>query len=310
MKTSTDIRRINYKASRTALMAAIYRFLAYKEQRPGFTGPDNMAYRFLSPKAKIFLSSATFRNLIKQKLNEKGPGSYAYVSARTRLIDDLFIRALHTNIPQIVFMGAGYDTRAIRFQGLLRGTRIFELDVPTTQSRKIKLLRKSKTPIPKNVQLVPIDFERDDLKQILFRAGYDPTVKSMFIWEGVTMYITEEAVTRTLDFVRYNSGPASSIVFDYLYKSVIEGTCSYYGAMEMSENAKKVGEAFSFGIEEGRIEEFLESKGYSLIAHYSPSQLEAKYLYDQKGEFLGNMYGFACNVHARISEVNRKHIVN
>jgi len=310
MKTSAETKRINNKASHTALIAAIYRFLASKERRLGFTGPDNMAYMFLPLKARFFLSFDFFRNLFKKKLGEESPGSYEYVIARTRFFDDLFIQALKTHIPQIVILGAGYDTRAIRFQELLNGTRIFELDVPTTQNEKIKLLRKSKTPIPENIHFVTINFDRDDLKQILFRAGYDPTGRSMFIWEGVTMYITEEAVNRTLTFVRYNSGPGSNIAFDYLYKSVIQGRCSYYGAGELTEIAKKGGEALSFGIEEGEIEEFLASKGFTPLVHYSPQLLEAKYLYDENGGFFGNIYGFACNVHARISAANKKHTVN
>lgn len=310
MKSSPETKRINNKASRTALIAAIYRFLASKERRSGFKGPDHMAYMFLPLKARFFLSFAYFRNLFKQKVDEKSPGSYEYVSARTRLFDELFIQALHAQIPQIVFLGAGYDTRAFRFKGISDRTMIFELDAPTTQSEKLKLLRKRKTPIPDNVRFVPIDFERDDLKQTLFRAGYDPTRRCMFMWEGVTMYITEEAINKTLSFVRCNSGPGSSIAFDYLYKSVMEGRCSYYGADELTEVVQKEGEAISFGIEEGRIGEFLESNGYTLIKHYSPQQLETKYLHDEKGGFFGSIYGFACNVHAGISAANKKYTAN
>lgn len=300
MNTSADTRRINYKASHTALIAAIYRFLASKEQRHGFTGPDHMAYIFLPLKARFLLSFAFFRNLYKKKLHAKSPGSYEYVIARTRFIDDLFIQALKTHIPQIVILGAGYDTRVIRFQELLNGTRIFELDAPTTQSAKRKFLRKSQTPIPENVHLVSIDFDWDDLKQILFRAGYDPTRRSVFIWEGVTMYITEEAVNRTLNFVRYNSGPGSSIAFDYIYKSVIQGKCSYFGAKELTEIARKAGEALSFGIKEGEIDEFLASKGFTPLIHYSPELFETDYLDNDQWELSGRLYGFACNVHARI----------
>jgi len=310
MKTSAETRRINDKASHTALIAAVYRYLASREQRPGLPGPDNMAYVFLPLKARFFLSFAFFRNLFKKKLRVKSPGSYEYVSARTRLFDDLFIQALHTRIPQIVILGAGYDTRAIRFQELLDGTRIFELDAPTTQSEKLRLLRKSKTTVPDNVHFVSIDFDRDDLKQILYRAGYDPTRRCMFIWEGVTMYITEEAVDRTLNFVRYNSGPGTSIAFDYVYKSVIQGKCSYYGAKELTQIARKGGEALSFGIKEGEIEGFLAGKGFTPLVHFSPQLFETTYLNDGKEELSGRLYGFACNVLARISAANKNHAIN
>ncbi len=298
MNASTENKRIETKASHTALMAALYRFLATREERLGFNGPDELAYMFLPSKARFFLSFGFFRRLFKEKLHGKGPGAYEYVTARTRYFDDLFIQAVKENIPQIVFLGAGYDTRAIRFQEILNGTEIFELDVPSTQNHKLNVLRKNKMPLPENLHYVPINFDREDLKQILFRAGYDPTKRSLFIWEGVSMYITDKAVDDTLAFVKFNSGAGSSIAFDYLYKSVIRGDCKYFGATELSEIVKQKGEPFSFGIEEGEIQEFLERKGFSPLSHYPPHRFEARYLYDDQGEFFGNMYGFACNVHA------------
>ena len=129
MNTPENSKRIDSKASHTAFMAAIYRFLASKEKRQSFRGPDHLAHLFLPPKARFFLSFAIFRNLFKQKLNEKGPGSYEYVTARTRCFDDLFIQAVKKNIPQIIFLGAGYDTRSLRFQEVLGETQVFELDV-------------------------------------------------------------------------------------------------------------------------------------------------------------------------------------
>jgi methyltransferase (TIGR00027 family) len=298
MKPTPEKRRIESKASHTALMAAIYRFLANKEERRGFKGPDDLAYLFLPAKARFFLSFGFFRRLFKEKLHEKGPGSYEYVSARTRYFDALFMQAVKAYTPQIVFLGAGYDTRALRFREILNGTDIFELDAPSTQNEKLKVLSKNKIPLPKQLHYVPINFEQDDLKQILFRAGYDPTRRTLFIWEGVSMYITEQAVDKTLAFVKSNSGAGSSIAFDYLYRSVIRGECSYYGAAELFEIVREKGEAFSFGIEEGEIRDFLKKKGFAPIAHYPPHRFEARYLYDDQGEFLGNMYGFACHVHA------------
>jgi len=299
MKPSAENKRIDTQASHTALMAAIYRYLASKESRTGFKGPDHMAHMFLPAKARFFLSLAYFRKLFKRKLEERGPGSYAYVSARTRFFDELLMQAALNSIPQIVFLGAGYDTRAIRFQELLSGTEIFELDAPSTQSEKVKLLAKHKIDIPENLHFVPINFDRDDMKQILFRAGYDPTRLCLFVWEGVSMYVSDQAVDATLAFVKANSAPGSTIAFDYLYKSVITGNCDYFGARELSEIVKEKGEAFSFGIEEGEIVEFLEGKGFSPIVHYSPKLFETKYLFNAEGEFFGHMYGFACHVHAK-----------
>ena len=306
MKTSTSEKRIQNKASHTALMAAIYRYLASKETRTGFKGMDHLANIFLPAKAQFFLSFGFFRSLFKKKLAERGPGSYEYVSARTRFFDELFIRALIKDIPQIVFLGAGYDTRAFRFRELRSKTMVFELDVPSTQGEKIRLMAKHRIEPPENLHFVPINFDTDNLKQVLFRAGYDPTQKTLFIWEGVSMYLSEQAVEDTLAFVKGNSGTGSEIVFDYLYKSVIKGECSYYGARELSEIVNKGGEAFTFGIEEGEIGKFLENKGFNTIKHFSPEDFETKYLYNKKEEFFGKMYGFACHVHAKVIHNSEK----
>jgi len=301
MNTPVKDKRITSKTSHTALMAAIYRFLANKELMPAFRGPDNMAYMFLPAKAKFFLSFSFFREYFKRKLDEKGPGSYAYVSARTRFFDELFTQAVRKHIPQIVFLGAGYDTRAIRFRKVLNGTEIFELDVPGTQNEKRKVLRKNRISIPENLHFVPINFETDNLKQVLFRAGYDPRKESLFIWEGVSMYLGDKAVDQTLTLIKANSGPGSTIAFDYLYKSVIRSECNYYGAKELSQIVKDAGEAFSFGIEEGQIEAFLAERGITLISQYTPSELEEEYLFDSEGRFFGRMYGFAGLVYAKLT---------
>jgi len=58
---------------------------------------------------------------------------YEYLIARTAFFDDIVEQALRENIPQIVFLGAGYDSRPYRFKDLIKETSIFELDIHTTQ---------------------------------------------------------------------------------------------------------------------------------------------------------------------------------
>ena len=81
---------IEQRASRTAMMAAIHRFMASKEENPNFQGPDNLAKVFLPPQAKFFLSFSFIRRSIRKKLHKKVPGTYEYVTARTKYFDNLF----------------------------------------------------------------------------------------------------------------------------------------------------------------------------------------------------------------------------
>lgn len=291
---------IEQRASRTAMLAAIHRFMASKEENPNFRGPDNLAKLFLPPIAKIFLFFSYTRHNIRKKLHKKVPGTYEYVTARTKHFDNLFKHALEENIPQIVFLGAGYDTRTIRFKDSIQQTNIFELDAPTTQQQKKKLLQKHNMSIPQQLSFVPINFSKENMDNVLPKGAYDTSQKSFFMWEGVTCYLPEEAVKDMLAFIRNNSGRGSTVAFDYFYKSFVEGKCDYYGAKELFESVSKTGEPYQFGIEEGKIESFLSENGFDVLSHYTPDEFENTYLYDENGEFFGKTYGFACHVYARV----------
>jgi O-methyltransferase involved in polyketide biosynthesis len=69
--------------------------------------------------------------------------------------------------------------------------------------------------LPSHVTYVPIDFTKEDPGTVLAGAGYDRALETIFVWEGVTFYLPEEAVDATLRFVASNAAPGSRIVFDY-----------------------------------------------------------------------------------------------
>ena len=80
-----------------------------------------------------------FRNFFFRLLAPMGV--YEYVIAGTKYIDAVFEKALADRFDQILLFGAGYDTRALRFQDKAQHTHIFKLDAPHTQQAKIKQLR-------------------------------------------------------------------------------------------------------------------------------------------------------------------------
>ncbi len=180
---------------------------------------DNLAELFLTKEQKKYLKDRLSRERLIAKL--LGPQLYGFIIARTAFIDNIFEQAVRDNIPQIVFFGAGYDTRPYRFSGLIKQTKIYELDVPATQKSKKDILEKSKVMIPPQLSYVEINFESDKLEEILFRRGYDKNKKTLFIWEGVIYYLNKTAVERTLEFVKSNSAAGSAIVFDYMKEKMI-----------------------------------------------------------------------------------------
>jgi methyltransferase (TIGR00027 family) len=291
-------RRIETKSSRTAAYNCFSRGCATREKDPHFRGPDYMAEVMFPPLAKLSLNFAPLRKFLMRQMFP--PGIYEYVLARTKVMDSVFMEALEARVAQIVLLGAGFDTRALRFADRNRGTQVIELDVATTQQPKIEILRKKKTPLPKELIFAPVDFDKQDLFEVLSKAGYQEGQKSLFLWEGVTMYLSAQAVDGTLNFIRRRAAPGSRVAFDYLYASVLRRENRYYGEQGIFETVSKTGEGWTFGLEDGAIEPFLSERGFEIVAHYTPPELENLYLTAEDGTLHGRVNGTHCIVVASV----------
>src|SRR5207253_10743350 len=114
---------------------------------------------------------------------------------------------------QLVILGAGLDGRAWRLSSL-SNARVFEVDHPDTQAYKRERLGALK-PAAKQVDFVPVDFEADSLEASLLRAGHDAAAPTAWVWEGVVMYLTPEAVRSTLKAIAARSAPGSTLIVNY-----------------------------------------------------------------------------------------------
>jgi methyltransferase (TIGR00027 family) len=108
------------------------------------------------------------------------------IAARTRFVDNQVVAAIGSGTRQIVICGAGYDDRALRFR--TPGVRYFELDHPATQGDKARLLRSIQAGEP-DLTLAAIDFRTDDIGVVLDRAGHDASLPTLFICEGLLVYL-------------------------------------------------------------------------------------------------------------------------
>src|SRR5215472_16931092 len=188
---------------------------------------------YLADRALLPIQAALIRvpRLSRWLLERGAPGALGYFNARTQYFDDVLLREARTGLEQVVILGAGFDSRSIRFSDALRGARVFEVDMPQVLAlRAERLLPAQQTPaqqVPSHQTqqttqpaiAVPIDFESEDLGQALRRHGYASGARTLFLWEGVTYYLPLEAVRAVLSFVGSQSGPGSSIVFDYVTKA-------------------------------------------------------------------------------------------
>ncbi len=217
------------------------------------------------------------RGAILSLRERRMPGTLGAILCRTRYIDDVLKRSLDEGLEQLVILGAGFDSRAYRIAGLDQ-VQVFEVDLPGT--RKLKQIRIEKVlgAVPKNVKLIGMNFEQQDLDDMLSTAGFQKGKRTLFIWEGVTQYLTEEAVSRSLEFVSGVSGVVSAIVFTYVRRGIIDGTDrpAWFGTFLTF--AKKVGSPLKFGLDQDELGQFLSNRGLKLIEDVGADEYRDLYL--------------------------------
>jgi methyltransferase (TIGR00027 family) len=193
------------ESSRTALMVARQR-AAHQLLDHGAIFFDQFAMKILGEDEKDVLQFAN-------QHPSAGIGRLL-TTARSRMAEDAFSRAVERGVRQIVILGAGLDTFALRNPHGELGIRIYEVDHPATQAWKLERMAAAQIAIPPGLILVPVDFERDDLGEKLASAGLQQNLPAFFTWLGVVPYLTQDAIGRTLDYI--SSIPNSEVVFDYL----------------------------------------------------------------------------------------------
>jgi methyltransferase (TIGR00027 family) len=289
---------LDKQASGTAMATAFMRALAVYDPRKEIKGNDCLAEIFLEEEQKKPLKDPTARAWVMQiKLT---PGAYEFMIARTAFFDQIVKQALKENIEQIVLLGAGYDSRPYRFEEFIQDTRIFELDTKLTQQRKKDCLQRAQVSISEQISYVPVNFETDDLRDKLMEAGFSREKRALFIWEGVTYYLSAEVVDNMLTFVRSNSPSGSSISFDYA--SLSDKALNEDGVKELRKlmQSQHSNEPTRFGIRKGDIESFLVKRGFEVIEHLTAVEMNARYLAGGGYLDVGKVPSLFCLVHAKV----------
>jgi methyltransferase (TIGR00027 family) len=211
---------------------------------------------------------------------------------RTRFIDDHLRRALADGATQVVILGAGFDTRALRFADLLQGRKTIELDYQSTQEIKRRRLSEACIPVPDYLRFAEIDFKRDSLSDVLRDAGYQPQQKTFFIWEGVSMYLTEDTVRRTLCTISRYSAPGSSLVMDFAGRAMID-LLDTFPQLPQHNYTTKWGEPWVFGVPDAGEREFFSECGLELreTLPFFGREAARRYLTRSDGTLLGKVRG-------------------
>jgi methyltransferase (TIGR00027 family) len=296
---SKNTGKIATQSSRTAAFTCLSRAASYMDNRECYTGPDGIAYILVPTFFKLLLKSRALFKIFSWRFFPHG--IYEYVIARTKYFDEVFIEALENSFEQIVIFGAGFDSRALRFNELSKGTQIFELDAPITQQEKLKAYMLKKLVVPDNLVFVPIDFNKESLAEKIAQAGFILAKRSLFMLEGVTMYLSQNAVDSTFRFIADVSGRGSLIAFDYIHAGVLRRENKYYGEKDIYKTVAKVGEEWTFALEKNEVEPFLVRYGFLQKDHSDTWELENRYFRNSEGLIVGKING----THAIVTGMKR-----
>jgi methyltransferase (TIGR00027 family) len=259
---------------------AVQRGLESARPAPTRLFQDPFARQFVSPAWRVALRAARV-GVVRRTIEAiydlvGGPGPRASAIARTKLIDDLICEAA-PSIDQLVILGAGYDTRAHRLDCL--STRaVFEIDHPNTQADKRTVLARAKPPTATTPTYVAVDFERDDLAAALMAIAHQPARRSMFLWEGVTQYLSPEAVDKTLSAIHQAARQGDTLVFTYVDDAVIEGKLDRFPeAARWLRGTANRGERWIFGLSPPGLGDYLRVYRFRLESDLSTREAGERY---------------------------------
>jgi methyltransferase (TIGR00027 family) len=278
--------------SRTSILTAAARAFGSREPDASVRNPDFLAEQLIGPAELALIADHPLSKALDQDFQTAiyDPDVFGLtwlMLVRTRCIDEMMERAVRSGATQLVILGAGFDTRAHRFSEVLKDAVVIEVDYDATQEYKKRRVEEALGGAPANLVYSPIDFARESFAEVLRRAGFQPDRKTYYICEGVSMYVPEEGMKKTLRAIAAESAPGSLLLLEYLNRDGLELLRNH--PMGMVKNALQWGEPFVFGVPDGQDREFFLGTGLELgetLKIGSPESV-SRYAMRQDGSYYG-----------------------
>jgi methyltransferase (TIGR00027 family) len=196
------------------------------------------------------------------------------VRIRTRYFDDVLDRNLRAHFRQVVILGAGLDTRAVRKR--TEGVTFFEIDDAATMRLKERCYRREGIDVA--VKFIAGNYVTDGIVNLLRRRGFDFDLPTYFIWEGNTMYLPREAVSHVLTEIR-RSVERFRVSFDYMAESVISKTTGDQGITRLADSFARMGAPWVSGI--SAVGRLAREHSLELIDNFRTGDLHEQYWSDR-----------------------------
>lgn len=220
-----------------------------------------------SPRAKYLLKAMDkkwFRSLAFWIERVTIPGILLHYVLRKHYLEDVAHRAIDEGFHQVVILGAGFDTLALRLHQEFRKVRFIEVDHPATQRVKRQILEWRNLP-KATMKFLAVDFARQSLEESLLSSKeYNREADTLFIAEGVLIYLKTSDVDTIFRFIREYGGRRSRFAFTFMEPQA-------NGEVNFRSSSRAVDlwlwlrdETFKWGIRRENLASFLEARDFSL----------------------------------------------
>jgi methyltransferase (TIGR00027 family) len=185
-----------------------------------------------------------------------------YFAQRTPFYDRKVIQAVDDGIRQVVILGAGLDSRAYRL-GLPTDLRLFEIDQAAVLKFKAEVLdRRHARPTCQRIPLIAD--VTGGLAEPLQASGFDPSKPTLWVAEGLLMYLTRHTADRLLADVTGLSAPNSRIVSEYFIRRWTNNDVGYAALSDQDKTAwDLLMEAFRYGPDDTSPTDWLAAQGWT-----------------------------------------------
>jgi methyltransferase (TIGR00027 family) len=284
----------------TAESVTLFRAAGALQPERELRNPDLFASRILPwwPPLRASIKVPGLRHVVSRAIRRKWAAGLWYEVIRTKYMDGVLSASTAAGATQVVLLGAGFDTRAHRMRKEIGTASVFELDQPHMSARKQERARA----LPESrVRYLAADLEEDDLAEVLHKGGFDPSAKTVVLWSGVTPYLRQEGVDTTLRWFAQQA-PCSSLVFDYCWQEVLDGTTVIPEAQAVLQDVASRGEPWRWGIRRGCANELLAAYRLDLVEDLEGAEAQHRYLTRTDGSVQGPIWFFGGFVHAQVSD--------
>jgi methyltransferase (TIGR00027 family) len=264
-------------AAETAFGPMVLAAIEHNEKPGRRLVDDDLAEALLPARLRLLVKMTrvdALRRAAQLASDRTGPGLWAGIACRKRFIDERLSDPLNET-DTVVVLGAGLDSRGCRI-ARHSAMPVFEVDQQRNVDRKAAAVQRALGNIPASVHLVPVDFEHDDLLPALESHGYRREQRTFFIVEGVTQYLSPEAVRAMLGQLR-GAAPGSRLVFTYVRQDFIDGT-NLYGADATYRRLRGRRQVWKSGLVPEEVGELLADVGWRLVEQVGPSYYRDTYI--------------------------------